>query len=92
MELKWSKSNVKMGRSHVPNAPRPMTVTIWSAHSLVTKHIHKTFVHENLKQYFSAPEDLLKIKTHLLELPQSANTVVLTGLPDLLHMFKTTCQ
>lgn len=56
----------------------------------------QTFVHENLNQYFSAPEEKKKIiqtdKNTPANLPQSANTVVkLTGLPDLLYTLNTTC-
>lgn len=46
----------------------------------------QTFVHENLNQHFSAPEEF---KNTPANLPQSANTVVkLTGLPDFLHTLK----
>lgn len=49
-------------------------------------HKHTTLVHENNpNQYFSAPEEFFfkGLKTHLLNLPQSANAVVkMTGLPD----------
>lgn len=60
----------------------------------------KTLVHERKKTKQSEPifqctrrNSFKWIKTHLANLPQSANTVVkMTGLPDLTHLLQPVCK
>lgn len=68
----------------LPKTRWPTEEVKWKERPVFNKHT--TFVHENLNQHFSAPEEF---KNTPANLPQSANTVVkLTGLPDLLHTYK----
>jgi len=97
MDMKWPLYELWRGWpcAVVLNTWRPTEQLSGKSAQSVTNT--QTFVHENLNQHFSAPEEFFFFFSFLkrntpANLPQSANTVVkLTGLPDLLHTFNTTC-